>query len=88
MTGVRINRGDHPVLRDPAGDLEPAVVTGFEVLANDGGQQLGRFAHFDIEDSAVEHTETGVRVGGEFGGTDRRPVEVNRSANNSSGNNL
>ena len=48
-------------------DFGAAVVTGFEVLANDGGQQLGRFAHFDIEDSAVEHTETGVRVGGEFG---------------------
>lgn len=55
VTGIRINGGDHPVTGDLAGDAEPAVVAFFEVLADHGRQQFGRFDHPRAEAPAVDN---------------------------------
>ena len=41
MTGVGINRRDHPVGGHPAGDAKHAILSIFQILADDGRQQRG-----------------------------------------------
>src|ERR1019366_5315674 len=66
MAGVGVDDRDHPVLGHFAGDAENAVVTGFDVLADHGGQQLRHRGDAGAERAAVEDGQAGVRIFGQF----------------------
>ena len=71
---VGINRGDHPVLRDPPSNHEPAVIIGVEVLADHGRQQPGGLGDRPGEVPAIDQPQTCVGVDGER--VDQHPTIV------------
>ena len=54
VAGLGVDRRDHPVLGDFAGDAEDAVVSFCEVLAGHSGEQLGGFGDDRVELLTIE----------------------------------
>jgi hypothetical protein len=65
MPSVGVNRGDHPILGDFAGDHEPAIGINLEVLADHRREQTGGPGDRPFEFPAVQHPQTPVPIGGE-----------------------
>ena len=64
VPGLGVHGGDHPVLGDPPGDPERAVVGLLQVLAQHRGQQLGRLGHLVAKLAAIQHRQAREPVAG------------------------
>jgi hypothetical protein len=62
VAGLGVDHRDDPIRRHPVGDDEAAVGGLLDVLADDGGQQLGRLGDLGTEPLAAERTQGPVAV--------------------------